>query len=81
MAWRSGGVRACADGSSTGVKGRSPLAKFFAQIETMQLKLFAIPALDPAVAEEEMNRFLRSHRVLSVDRQLVERPESPYGAV
>ena len=37
----------------------------------MQLMMFAIPALNPGGAVEEMNRFLRSHRVLSVDRQLV----------
>ena len=37
----------------------------------MQLMMFAVPALNPGGAVEEMNRFLRSHRVLSVDRQLV----------
>jgi superfamily II DNA helicase RecQ len=43
--------------------------------------MFAIPAQDPASAEEELNSFLRTHRVLSVDRQLVQRPESAFWAV
>ncbi len=37
----------------------------------MRVKFFAIPALDPADAVDELNRFLASHRVLSIDRQLV----------
>ena len=47
----------------------------------MQMRMFAIPAQDPASAEEELNSFLRTHRVLSVDRQLVQRPESAFWAV
>ena len=35
----------------------------------MQLKSFVLPVLDGGVAEEEMNRFLRGHRVLQVHRQ------------
>jgi len=37
----------------------------------MPLKFFAIPALDPAQAEEDLNRFLRAHRAVSITRQLV----------
>lgn len=37
----------------------------------MQLKMFSIPALDPGEGTEEMNRFLRAHRVLSVEKRLV----------
>ncbi len=47
----------------------------------MQLMMFAIPALNPGTAVEEMNRFLRSHRVLSVDRQLVGGDTKAYWAV
>jgi superfamily II DNA helicase RecQ len=37
----------------------------------MQFKLFSIPATGDALAEEELNRFLRSHRALSVQKELV----------
>ncbi len=37
----------------------------------MQLMMFSVPALNPGASVEEMNSFLRSHRVLSVDRRLV----------
>lgn len=32
----------------------------------MQCKFFCIPASDPVTAEDELNRFLRSHRILDV---------------
>lgn len=35
----------------------------------MQYKFFQIPALDPSLAETELNAFLRSHRVVTVDKQ------------
>lgn len=35
----------------------------------MQLKSFVIPLADSLAAEEELNRFLRGHRVLQVSRQ------------
>lgn len=37
----------------------------------MSLHFFAIPALDPHPAEEELNRFCDSHRVVAIDRQFV----------
>jgi superfamily II DNA helicase RecQ len=37
----------------------------------MQFKLFSIPATGDAAAEEELNRFLRSHRAVSVQKELV----------
>ncbi len=37
----------------------------------MRTKFFTIPALDPAEAEEELNRFLAKHRVLALDRALL----------
>jgi superfamily II DNA helicase RecQ len=36
----------------------------------MAMKFFAIPALDPTTGEDELNAFLRSHRSVSVVRQL-----------
>lgn len=37
----------------------------------MQLAFFKIPASGPEPAVEELNRFLRTHRVLSAQRELV----------
>lgn len=47
----------------------------------MKLAFFAVPALVSADAEGELNRFLGSHRVLSVDRQLVTRDQGVYWAI
>ena len=37
----------------------------------MQFKIFTIPAADDGSAIEEMNRFLRSHKVLESEQQLI----------
>ena len=37
----------------------------------MQFKLFSIPVTGDAESEEELNRFLRSHRAVSVQKELV----------
>ena len=37
----------------------------------MKHKFFAIPARNPAAAEEELNAFCASHRVTFIDKQLV----------
>ena len=37
----------------------------------MQFKIFTIPVSDDGTAIEEMNRFLRSHKVLEAEKQLV----------
>lgn len=47
----------------------------------MQLKWFRIPVGGCSEIEEELNAFLRGHRVLSVTRELVERDTSPGWAV
>jgi superfamily II DNA helicase RecQ len=47
----------------------------------MQLKMFSIPALDPGDAVEEMNVFLRTHRILSLDRRLVGADATAFWAV
>jgi hypothetical protein len=38
----------------------------------MAYRFFQVPVRDSGAAEEELNRFLRSHRVLSVDRRWVD---------
>ena len=37
----------------------------------MQFKIFAIPVADDGTSMEEMNRFLRSHKVLETEQQLI----------
>ena len=37
----------------------------------MQIKLFTISIADNGAAQEEMNRFLRGHKVLEVEKQLI----------
>ncbi len=37
----------------------------------MKYRFFSIPAWDPAASQDELNRFLGAHRVLSVDREFV----------
>jgi hypothetical protein len=44
----------------------------------MQFKLFAISASGDDAAEEELNRFLRSHRVVSVQKELVRDGGGPF---
>ncbi len=44
----------------------------------MRIRFFAAPVLDSAAAEEEINRFLSSHRVLKIETHL---SESDGGAV
>ena len=38
---------------------------------TVQYKIMTVPALHPDGAEEELNRFLRSVRVVSLKRELI----------
>ena len=59
-----------ASGGAAGARSTARSARDFFG-ETMQLKMFSIPALDPGEGTEEMNRFLRGHRVLSVEKRLV----------
>ncbi len=47
----------------------------------MKVKFFAIPALDPRTAEKELNGFLGGHRVVTIDRHLVNDRQSAYWAV
>jgi len=40
----------------------------------MQIRLFTIPVSDKGTYTEELNRFLRSHKILEVENQLVSDP-------
>ena len=44
----------------------------------MQFKLFSIPATGDNEAEEELNRFLRSHRAVSAQKELVQSGHTAY---
>lgn len=37
----------------------------------MPIKFFAVPALEPGEIENDLNRFVRAHRVVSIERHLV----------
>lgn len=47
----------------------------------MQLKFFRIPANDPNPFGDELNAFLRGHRILEVQRELVREDGSAWWAV
>jgi len=44
----------------------------------MAYRVFTLPVHDPGAAETELNGFLASHRVLSVDRRFVEEGERSF---
>jgi len=44
----------------------------------VQFKILSIPATGDVYAEEELNRFLRSHRAVSVQRELVQSGTAAY---
>ena len=47
-------------------------------LNKMAFKFFTVPIQDSGSAEAEINGFLRSHRVLSVDRRWVEQGPSSF---
>jgi len=47
----------------------------------MQFQFFRIPAASPESLTEELNRFVRGHRILSVQRELVQESGGVYWAV
>lgn len=47
----------------------------------MRIACFVIPVLDSVEAQEEVNRFLASHRVLTLDRELVKTSHSSFWAL
>ncbi len=44
----------------------------------MRYKVFSIPVLDPGAAEQELNTFLGSHRIVSVEKALVQSSENAW---
>lgn len=47
----------------------------------MQIKFFSVPAIGSTEIEEELNSFLRGHRVLEMERELVREGGSAYWAI
>ena len=45
------------------------------------MKFFAIPALDSGGAEEELNRFLRGHRAVTVRKEMIRHESSAFWSV
>lgn len=43
----------------------------------MPIKFFAVPALDPGEVENDLNRFVRTHRSVSIERKLIVVAERP----
>lgn len=46
----------------------------------MTMHFFAVPALNPQPAQDELNRFCASHRVVGIERQLVAAGADSYWA-
>lgn len=44
----------------------------------MKVKLVTIPILDPAAAEDDLNRFLSSHQIVSVNKEFVQIGHNAY---
>ena len=44
----------------------------------MQIKLFTIPIGDSGSAQDEMNRFLKSNKILEVENQLISNENGAY---
>jgi len=47
----------------------------------MQMHFFAVPALDPRAAQDELNRFCAAQRVVSVERQFVAAGRDSYWVI
>ena len=47
----------------------------------MALRFFIVPVRDSADAEQELNRFVGSHKVLSIDRQLIDQGMNSFWAI
>jgi len=47
----------------------------------MSLKFFVVPVQDSIASEEELNGFLASHKILSIDRQLVDQGVNSFWAI
>ena len=67
-----------AEGRRSEGGGRGGSAPSFQESEKMQYQVFAVSVHGNSTQVEEMNRFLRSHRVLTVERQLVEEGQNSF---
>ena len=47
----------------------------------MNIKFFTIPALDTAIAEQELNEFCHRHRVVHLDKHFVNNAENSYWSI
>ena len=47
----------------------------------MGLRFFVVPVLDSGAAEQELNGFLGSHKVLSIDRTLIDAGVNSFWAI
>jgi superfamily II DNA helicase RecQ len=52
--------------------------RFFFKIQNMQIEVFTIPVFDSGQMVEEMNRFLRGHKVLEVKQELYQNQQTAY---
>jgi formylglycine-generating enzyme required for sulfatase activity len=68
-------------GSGKWGMGRSPIEIWLASFLVMQMAFYAIPARSDAGLREDLNRFLRSHRVLSVHREFVGQGDNAFWAL
>ncbi|MDI9338225.1 MAG: hypothetical protein QM539_07350 [Alphaproteobacteria bacterium] len=44
----------------------------------MQIKIFSIPINDSGIMQEELNTFLRTHKILDITQQLYQNPLNAY---
>jgi len=60
------------------VHGMHPISFFKVFAMSLQFRFFLIPIMDDGEAENDLNRFLRSVRVVTVNRQFVDNGENSY---
>lgn len=64
--------------------GAKPLANFEKakiHVYSMPIKIITIPVNDPTAGESEFNQFVKSHRVVAVDRRFVDEGPSSFWTV
>ena len=68
-----------------GVQGVSPCSRKNSGnrygCSIMSLKFFVVPVQDSIASEDELNGFLASHKILSIDRQLVDQGVNSFWAI
>ena len=75
----------CYDKAEGGCRGEPPArAKCFLsvpEVDGMPLRFFAIPVSNGAASEQELNAFLARHKVLSIDRRLIDQGVNSFWAI